>query len=82
MLESVCVSKNGRIRTSTGKRYNAYEYLKTVPASTGKRSNLSEYRKMVESERVLGKGRMRTGIEKLSQRVTENGRICLSTEKW
>ena len=56
--------------------------LKTVPASTGKGSKLSEYQKMVESERVLGKGGMRTSIEKLSQRVTENGRICLSTEKW
>ena len=29
-----------------------------------------------------GRGRIRTGIEKLSPRVLEKGRICVSTEKW
>ena len=37
---------------------------------------------MVEFGRVLGKGRIRTGIKKLSRRVHEKGRICVSTEKW
>ena len=55
---------------------------KTVPASSGKRSNLCEYRKIVESGRVLGKGRIRASIEKLSRRLPEKGRICVSTEKW
>ena len=36
---------------------------------------------MVESGRVLGKGRIPTSIEKLSQRVPENGRMFVSTEK-
>ena len=35
---------------------------------------------MVESERVPGKGRIRTSIEKLSRRVREKGRISVSTE--
>ena len=35
---------------------------------------------MVESERVPGKGRIRTRIEKLSRRVREKGRISVSTE--
>ena len=37
---------------------------------------------MVESGRVSGKGRIRASIEKLSRRVAEKGRICVSTEKW
>ena len=37
---------------------------------------------MVESERVLGKGRFRASIEKLSRRVPEKGEISVSTEKW
>ena len=36
---------------------------------------------MVESERVLGKGRIRSTIEKLSGRVSEKGRISVSTIK-
>ena len=37
---------------------------------------------MVESGGVLGKGRIRASIEKVSQRVPEKGRISVSTEKW
>ena len=37
---------------------------------------------MIESERVPGKGRIRATIEKLFGRVSEKGRICVSTEKW
>ena len=37
---------------------------------------------MVGSERVPGKGRIGTSIERLSPREPEKGRICVSTEKW
>ena len=37
---------------------------------------------MVEDGRVLGKGTICAIIEKLSWRVPERGRICVSTEKW
>ena len=37
---------------------------------------------MVDSGRVPGKGRIPASIEKLSRRVAEKGRICVSTEKW
>ena len=37
---------------------------------------------MVESGRVSGKGRIRAIIEILCRRVSEKGRICMSTEKW
>ena len=37
---------------------------------------------MVESGRVRGKDRIRASVEKLSRRVTEKGRICVSIEKW
>ena len=50
--------------------------------STGKGSNQCEYRKLEESGRVLGKGRIRASIEKLSRRVPEKGRMSVSTEKW
>ena len=43
---------------------------------------LDEYRKMVESGRVPGKSRIRASTEKLSERVSEKGRISVSTEKW
>ena len=36
---------------------------------------------MVESGRVPGKCSIRATIEKLSGRVSEKGRICMSTEK-
>ena len=36
---------------------------------------------MVESDGVLGKGRIRASIEKVSRRVPEKGRISVSTEK-
>ena len=36
---------------------------------------------MVESGRVPGKGIIRASIEKLSWRVPEKGRICVSTDK-
>ena len=50
--------------------------------SIGKWSNLCEYRKMVESEQVPGKDRIPASIEKVSRRVLEKGRICVSTKKW
>ena len=37
---------------------------------------------MVESGGILGKGRIRTSIEKVSRREPEKGRISVSTEKW
>ena len=37
---------------------------------------------MIESGLVPGKGRIHSSIKKLSQRVPEKGRICVSTEKW
>ena len=37
---------------------------------------------MVEYGRVPGKARIRASIEKLYRRIPENGRICVSTEKW
>ena len=37
---------------------------------------------MVESRRVLGKGRIRASTKKLSGRVSEKGRISVSTGKW
>ena len=59
----------------------SYEYRKIVLASTGKGSNLFKYLKKVESGYVLGKKRIRASTEKLSRRVPEKGRMCLSTEK-
>ena len=40
------------------------------------------YPKMVESGRVPGKGRIRPSNEKLSGRYSEEGTICVSTQKW
>ena len=37
---------------------------------------------MASSGSVPGKGRIRAGVEKLSRRVPENGRISVNTEKW
>ena len=37
---------------------------------------------MVESGRLPGKGRIRASTEKLSRRVSEKGRMSVSTEKW
>ena len=37
---------------------------------------------MVESRRVPGEGRIRATSEKLSGRVSEKGRIIVSTGKW
>ena len=37
---------------------------------------------MAEFGRVPGKGTFRARIEKLSRRVPEKGRICVSIEKW
>ena len=36
---------------------------------------------MEESVSVLGKGRIRASLKKLSRGVPEKGRICVSTEK-
>ena len=55
---------------------------KNCPGITGKGSNLCEYRKMTESGSVLGKGRIRASVEKLSQGVAEKARICVTTQKW
>ena len=49
------------------------QYRKTVPALTEKGSNLCDYRKMVESGRVPGKGRIRTGIQKTVPASTRKG---------
>ena len=81
-VKSIWILKNGRIRVCIGKKLNSCEYRKTVLASTGTESNLCEYRKMVECGRVRGKSRIRAIVEKLSRRVPEKGRICVSTEKW
>ena len=43
---------------------------------------MCEYGKMVDSARVLGKGRIGMSIEKQSLLVPEKGRICVSTEKF
>ena len=37
---------------------------------------------MVESERLTGKGRIRSTTDKLSGRVPQNGRMSVSTAKW
>ena len=37
---------------------------------------------MTESGLVLGKGRFRASVEKLSQGVAEKARICVTTQKW
>ena len=37
---------------------------------------------MAESERVPGKGKIPGSIEKLSRRILEKGRICVTIEKW
>ena len=52
-----------------------------VLKNTVEGSNQCEYRKIVESGRVLGKGRIRASIEKLSRRLEKNGRINVSIEK-
>ena len=91
-VESVSVPKNGRIRSSTRKRWNPCEYIETFRTCSLKGYNQCQYRKMVESRRVLGKGRIGASTEKLSRRVPEklesvsvpkNGRIRSSTrERW
>ena len=37
---------------------------------------------MASSGSVPGKGRIRASVKKMSQRVPENGRISVNTEKW
>ena len=37
---------------------------------------------MVEPRRVSGKGRIRPSTEELSGRYSEEGTICVSTQKW
>ena len=85
------VSENGRISVSTGKWWNLGEYrkkvesvplLKNCPDEFRKRVNQCENRKMVESGRVPRKGRIRATIEKHSGRVSEEGRISVSTRCW
>ena len=55
---------------------------KTFPASTRKGSNLCVYRKMAESERVPGKGKIPASIDKLSRRILEKDRMCVTIKKW
>ena len=85
------VPEKGGIYVSTEKWYNTGEHrkkvkservFKTVSANTGKGSNLCEYQKVVESERVPGKNRIPTSIEKLSRRVPKKCRMYVSIEKW
>ena len=80
-VQSVKVSTNGRIWASTRNISNPSEYRITVPSSTEKGSNQCEHRKILESGRLLGKGRIGPSIEKLSGRVPEKGLISVSTEK-
>ena len=47
-----------------------------------RRYNQCEHRKMVESKRVLGKARIRPSTEKLFERYSKAGTICVSTQKW
>ena len=81
------------VPTNTGKGSNLFKYGKMVEsgcvpgeirirASIKKGLNICKYRKMVEFGRVPGKSRIHLNIEKLSRRVPEKGRICVSTKEW
>ena len=64
------------------KKYNPYEYRKTIRMSTEKGSNQYVHRKMEESGWIPGKTRIRASIEKLFKWVPEKGPINVCTEKW
>ena len=82
MVKSVLVLNNGRIRASTGKRWNRCVHRKTLRVSTEKGSNQFEYQKIEESEWVPRKSRIRASIEKLLRWLPEKSPISVSTEKW
>ena len=73
------VSEKGRISASTGKWWNSGEYREKVESWPLLKNCPDEFRKRVESRRVLGKGRIRASTEKLSGRVSKNGRMSGST---
>ena len=84
------VPQKGRISVSTEKLKNPGEYRekvesvrvsKSVQTCIGKGPNQCEYRKMDESGRRPEIGRIPVSIENLSQRITEKGRLSVSTEK-
>ena len=76
------VSEKGRISVSSEKWQNPGEYREKVESMPLLKNCMVEFRKRVESGRVPGKGRIRSTIEKLSRRVSENRRISVSTRKW
>ena len=80
-VDLVGVPENGRIWASIRKMQNPYHYRKTMRTSIGKWQNWRANPKMVESGQVLGKGRIRASIEKLSERESEKCRISVSSEK-
>ena len=70
MVEFGRVPGKGRIRVSTEK---------VLVGVSEKGYNLCAYHKMVESGRVPGKGRIRASTENLSERVSKNVRMSVST---
>ena len=91
ILESGPVQGNGRIRASTEKLFGRVPKngrISVLPENgriregSEKSLNPGEYREMIESGRVLGKGRIRASIQKLFPRIPEMGRTYESTEKW
>ena len=75
------VPEKGKINVNTGKWQNPGEYREKVESMPLSKKCPDEFQKMVESGRVQGKGRIRATIEKLSGRVSENGRISVSNGK-
>ena len=82
-------TRKGSIQCEYEKWYNPGEYSKKVesvrlsknsPGEYQKRVDKCEHQKMKEFGRVLGKGRIRVSIEKLSGRVREKGRFSVSTK--
>ena len=76
------VSKNGIMRVNTENGWNPGEYRKKVESVRVLKNCPNEYRKMVESGHVPGKGRICASTEKVSERVSEEGTISVSMEKW
>ena len=85
------VLKKGQIYESSEKRWNPGDYREKVEFVRVSKNCPNDYRKNVESvwlpkngriQASTGKNKIRASIEKLSRRVMEKGRICVSTEKW
>ena len=76
------VGEKGRISVSTEKWQNSGEYREMLQSVPYLKNCPDEFRKMVESWRVVGKGRIRATIGKLSGRVSEKGRVSVSTRNW